>query len=219
MSDPASDGAPVQLPLVDTSGAHSVEGFQDRPAQAKAPRAYGKLQLVLGPLGPRLRGHAQRQGTAMAVLVRRAILRFLDAEGVEGGLSVDREPFEHSASNVHFHLNLPAACSAELTARARAADMTRGEFVWWLLKGISPVALPPDHEAAVQALRASTDRIAALSTDISEFLRILSRSTTAKAELAPYRDSIHGLDGAVREHLKVASVLIQELKPYRRARW
>jgi hypothetical protein len=81
------------------------------------------------------------------------------------------------------------------------------------------VALPPDHEAAVQALRASTDRIAALSTDISEFLRILSRSTTAKAELAPYRDSILALDGAVREHLKVASVLIQELKPYRRARW
>jgi hypothetical protein len=219
MSHPASDRAPVQLPLVDTSGAHSVEGFQARPAPAKAPRAYGKLQLVLGPLGPRLRGHAQRQGTAMAVLVRRAILRFLDAEGVEGGLSVDREPFEHSARNVHFHLNLPASCAAELAARARAADMTRGEFVWWLLKGISPPALPPDHAEAVMALRTSTDRIAALSTDIGEFLRILSRSTTAKAELAPYRDSILGLDGAVREHLKVASVLIQELKPYRRARW
>lgn len=217
MSDPASDRAPVQLPLVDTSGALSVEGLQARPAPAKAPRAYGKLQLVLGPLGPRLRGHAQRQGTAMAVLVRRAILRFLDTEGVEGGLSVDPEPFEHSARNVHFHLNLPASCAAELTARARAADMTRGEFVWWLLKGISPPALPPDHAEAVMALRTSTDRIAALSTDISEFLRLLGRA--AREELMPYQTSVRGLDKTVREHLKVASVLIAELKPYRRARW
>jgi hypothetical protein len=219
MKESAREAVPEQLALTDYSSAISVDGFEVRPRPAKPPRAHDKLQFILGPLGPRLRGHAERQGIAMAVLVRRAILRLLDADGAPGSLPVDREPFEHSASNVHFHLNLPAACSAELTARARAADMTRGEFVWWLLKGISPVALPPDHEAAVQALRASTDRIAALSTDISEFLRILSRSTTAKAELAPYRDSILGLDGAVREHLKVASVLIQELKPYRRARW
>ena len=178
-----------------------------------------KLQFVLGSLGPRLRAEARRQRTTMADLVRRATLKMLD--DIQGRLDagVAAQPFEHSSRNVHFHLHMPPAFASELTERARAAFMTRGEFVWSLLKGISPAALPPDHAAAVQALRSSTDHLAALSTDLSEMLRLLVRQAPTWESLAPHQANVRALDQDVRNHLKTASVLIAELKPYRRPRW
>jgi hypothetical protein len=220
MEPAAGTWEPRQLVLMDASTAHPIEGFGvPLRKPRKTPRTIYKLQLNLGLMGPRLRAYAERQKTSMAAVMRRATQRMLDAEGVPGETAAEAEPFEHSARNVHFHLNLPAACAAELTARARAADMTRGEFVWSLLRGISPAALPPDHGAAVQALMRSTDCIAAMSTDVGEFLRLLSRGAATQPQVEPYRASIRSLDQVVREHLKVASVLIDELRPYRRARW
>ena len=178
-----------------------------------------KLQFVLGSLGPRLRSEARRQRTTMSDLVRRATLKVLDEIQGRRDAGVATQPFEHSARNVHFHLHMPPAFASELTERARAAFMTRGEFVWSLLKGISPAALPPDHAQAVQALRSSTDRLAALSTDLSELLRLLAKQTPAQQSLASHQANVRSLDQDVRDHLKSASVLIAELKPYRRPRW
>lgn len=194
------------------------EAAPARPPKPGAMEGH-KLQFVLGTLGPRLRAEAQRQQTTMADIVRRATSKMLDE--VQGLLDagVDVQPFEHSGRNVHFHLHMPPAFAAELTGRARAAFMTRGEFVWSLLKGISPAALPPDHAAAVQALRSSTDRLAALSTDLGELRRFLVDQTATLESLAPCQANVRLLEKEVRQHLKTASVLIAELKPYRRPRW
>lgn len=220
MDKSSSGREPEQLVLQDWVTALPLEGLEV-PAQEPRQRVTEgfKLQFNLGPLGPRLREHAARMGTSMAVLVRRATLKMLDDERVPTVDGLVRPPFEHSARNVHFHLNLPEACWRELTDRARAADMTRGEFVWSLLKGLSPPAVPADHKAAVLALRESTDRLATLSTDLSEFLRVLKSVAATKEALEPYRASIRSLGDSVREHMRVASVLIAELKPFRRARW
>lgn len=220
MDKSSSTREPEQLVLLDSLTALPLAGLESPvPKSEKRTDECDRLTLNLGPLGPRLRAHARRLGTAMSVLVRRATLKMLDDADVPAAAVSGCKPFEHSMRNLHFHLNLPAACLAELTARARAADMTRGEFVWSLLKGISPPALPPDHLAAVQALRVSTDRLAMLATDLSEFLRLLTRAAATNADLAPYQASIRTLNKSVGEHLKAASVLIAELKPYRRARW
>lgn len=220
MDKPSSTREPEQLVLLDSLTALPLQGLESPPPQPeKRTDECDRLTLNLGPLGTRLRAHARRQGTSMSVLVRRATLKMLDDDEVPAAAATAGQPFEHSMRNLHFHLNLPAACLAELTARARAADMTRGEFVWSLLKGISPAALPSDHLAAVQALRVSTDRLAIMATDLSEFLRLLTRAAATNADLAPYQASIADLNRSVGDHLKVASVLIAELKPYRRARW
>lgn len=211
---------PEQLVLLDSLTALPLEGLEAPTHQPrKRPNDGFKLQFNLGSLGPQLREHAAQLGTPMAILVRRATLKMLEDDRGPAARGSAGQPFEHSARNVHFHLNLPAACSQELTTRARAADMTRGEFVWSLLKGLSPPALPADHKAAVQALRDSTDHLAAMSTDLSEFLRLLTRTVATNEALGPYHASIRSLSESVREHMKVASVLIAELKPYRRARW
>ncbi len=220
MDKSSSGREPEQLMLLDRVTALPLEGLQV-PARNPRKRANEglKLQFHLGPLGTRLREHAARRGVSMAALVRRATLKLLDEEQGPTADGQVLQPFEHSARNVHFHLNLPEACSRELTDRARAADMTRGEFVWSLLKGLSPPAVPADHKAAVLALRESTDRLALLSTDLSELLRLLTSAAATKEALNPYRDSIRSLGESVREHMRVASVLIAELKPFRRARW
>lgn len=219
MDKVSSHREPEQLVLWKTSETLPVGGSE--PAQEPKCSAIEchKLQFVLGSLGPRLRAETRRQRTTMADLVRRATLKMLDDIQGPPEAGVAAQPFEHSARNVHFHLHMPPAFASELTERARAAFMTRGEFVWSLLKGISPAALPPDHAAAVQALRNSTDRLAALSTDLSEFLRLLVRTTSTRESLAPYQATLRSLDQEVRNHLKTASILIAELKPYRRPRW
>jgi len=220
MDKSSSTQEPEQLVLLDALTALPLEGLQSAPPKSeKRTNGCNRLMLNLGLIGPRLRAHAQLLKTSMSVLVRRATLKMLDDDLVPNAAATGEQPFEHSMRNLHFHLNLPAACLAELTGRARAADMTRGEFVWSLLKGISPAALPPDHAAAVQALRVSTDCLAMMATDLSEFLRLLTRAAATNADLAPYQASIGSLNKSVGEHLKVASVLIAELKPYRRARW
>jgi len=220
MDQSSTDQEPEQITLFDASTERPIEGLEVPPHKPKkSPSICYKFALNLGSLGPRLRAHAERQRISMSALMRRATLRMLDEEQAPRGASIAPPPFEHSARNVHFHLLLPPAYAAELTARARAAVMTRGEFVWSLLKGISPPALPPDHAVAVQALRASTDRIAAMSTDLSAFLRLITKAAATKAELEPYRANLRSLDTAVRDHLKVASVLIDELRPNRRVRW
>lgn len=211
---------PEQLLLRDETTALPVNGLEPRRRASRSPaRVCDKLQLNLGFLGSRLRAYSVRQQTTMAAVVRRAVLKWLDDELGPAAAGPSGEPFEHSAHNVHFHLNLPAAYAAELTARARAADMTRGEFVWSLLKGLHPPPLPEDHAASIQALRTSTDRVATISTDLGAYLRLLSEAWTKREDLEPYLDSLSSLQGEVREHLKQASVLIKELKPYRRARW
>ncbi|MCE4555460.1 hypothetical protein [Pelomonas cellulosilytica] len=210
---------PEQLVLRDAATAQLLKGLEMPAARRKKfSNDPLKLQFHLGPIGPRLREHAARSGTSMAALVRRATLRMLDEQVPTVGSAV-APPFEQSARNVRFRLYLPAACWQELTARTRAADMTRGEFVLSLLKGLSPPPLAADHKAAVQALRDSTDRLAAMSTDLGEFLRLLKRTTDTDESLAPYRESIGSLAAVVMEHMRAASVLIAELKPYRRARW
>lgn len=219
MDKVASSSEPEQLTLWEVPPTLPIGGSGAAGAPQPGAMKGQKLQFVLGSLGPRLRAQAQRQQTTMADLVRRATLKMLDDVQGRQDAGVDAQLFEHSARNVHFHVHMPPAFAAELTERARAAFMTRGEFVWCLLKGISPAALPPDHATAVLALRTSTDRLATLSTDLSELLRLLARQTPTPESLASHEANVRSLDQDVRNHLKTASVLIAELKPYRRPRW
>lgn len=77
---------------------------------------------------------------------------------------------------------------------------------------------PPaaDHGAAVDALRASTDRLATMSTDLNAFVRLLA--TASVAQLEPYRASITSLSKDIHLHLASAAALISELRRTRRGR-
>ena len=82
-----------------------------------------------------------------------------------------------------------------------------------LLDGTPRVPPPPDHAQAIAALARSTDQLAAISTDLNAFMRLVGR--VPRSELERYRAGILTLADDVRRHLAVAASFIAELKPAR----
>jgi hypothetical protein len=187
---------------------------------AIAPRKPGRgnardrVSVDLRGLGDRLRAQAQRQQTTPAALTRRAVRLLLNHQ-LGGEQPAIAEPVQHPARGIEkVTLRVSGAHATSLTTRARAADMSQGDYVASLLDGVAPAAMPADHASAVKALMASTDRVAAMSADLNAFLRILGRASVPQLE--PYRASITSLTKDVRQHLAVAAALVAELRPARR---
>jgi hypothetical protein len=189
---------------------------------ASAPRKPGRgnardrVSVDLRGLGNRLRAQAQRQRTTPAALTRRAVLLLLNDHPTGGEPAITVPVDAATRGVVKVTLRVSGAHAASLTSRARAADMSQGDYVSSLLDGMVPAAMPADHASTVTALMASTDRVAALSADLYAFLRVLGRASVPQLE--PYRASITSLTKDVRQHLAVAAALVAELRPARRPR-
>jgi len=149
-----------------------------------------------------------------ATLVRRAVKSMLDEECKSAGQIGIARATAISGRIVKVTVRMDAAQAASLADRARAADLAQGDYLVALLEGMPPAALAPDHAAAVAALVASTDRLAALSTDLTVFMRLLGRASVAQLE--PYRASVASLAKDVRQHLATSATLVAELRPARR---
>ncbi|MCE4538525.1 hypothetical protein LXT12_14830 [Pelomonas sp. P7] len=113
-------------------------------------------------------------------------------------------------------LRMSPVYAAMLARQARAADVAQGQYVCTLLDGAPAPPLCADHSASVSALRASTDRVAAMSADLNAFLRLLGH--VPAGELAGYRAGLKSLASDMRAHLAKASALIADLAPTRRPR-
>jgi len=111
-------------------------------------------------------------------------------------------------------LRMSAVHAATLARRARAADVAQGQYVGTMLDGVPVPPLPADHSASVAALRASTDRVAAMSADLNAFLRLLD--SVPASQLEGYRAGLRSLASDMRAHLAKASALIADLAPSRR---
>lgn len=117
---------------------------------------------------------------------------------------------------VKLTLRVSAAHAAALAMRARQADSSQGAYVAGLLDGMPPSPVPPDRAEAIAALVASTDQLAALSTDISALARLLRQANAPAA--ARYRQRIDDLFVEVRAHLKQAADLFRGAIPVRQRR-
>jgi hypothetical protein len=191
----------------------SLASARSKPGRGNAR---DRVCVDLRGLGDRLRAQAQRQHTTPAALTRRAVLLLLD-DRPSGEDPAVATPVDAPARGVvKVTLRVTGADAASLAKRARAADMSQGDYVSSLLDGVAPAATPADHASAVRALMASTDRVAALSADLNAFLRVLSRASVPQLE--PYRASITSLTQDVRQHLANAAALVAALRPARRPR-
>ncbi len=171
--------------------------------------ARDRVTIDLRGLGPRLQAQAARQQMTAAALVRRAVVRMLDAATASADDSPpagakDRTPV------IKVTLRLPVPHAVLLASRARRADVSQGHYVAGLIDGAPPPPQAPDHTRALAALTTSTDRLAVLSADLNAFQRLVGRVPTR--ELEPYRASIEALNDDVRVHLAVASALVAALR-------
>lgn len=186
------------------------EGGQ--PAVGQGGMGRDRVTVDLRGLRARLEARAAMQGIKSAALVRRALVLMLDDCG-SAHERVARPGTSSSGRVVKVTLRLPAEHAAMLAHRARAAEVAQGRYVCALLNGMPAPPIAPDRSASVAALRASTDRVAALSADLNALLRHLGR--VPSQELEGCRAGLTALVADVRSHLARASSLVSDLTPAR----
>ena len=176
-----------------------------------------RVTIDLRGLGAAVHLRAAAERTTVAALARRAITAILDAPGSQDELfsavaaAAPRVPPD--GLPVKVTVRMSATYAVTLATRAHCADVSQGAYVAGLLDNAPPPPQPKDHRVAIGALLTSTDQLAALSTDLNAFMRLLGRSNPAALE--PYRASVMSLNKDVQGHLAAASRLMSELKPPR----
>lgn len=172
-----------------------------------ARRARERVTVDLRGVGPRLQAQAAASGRTMASVVRAAVLTLLDAEG---GLHEPDRAFELiDAHVVKVTVRLGAAHAVRLALAARRVGVSQGTYVAGLLDGTPPLTRAADHDTAVAALTDSTQKMAAMSSDIHALIRFVSRGSMAEAE--KYHASFTSLSGDLRTHLEIASRVLAGL--------
>jgi hypothetical protein len=172
-----------------------------------------RVTVDLRGLGEQLHVLATTQGTSSAALVRTSLRALLDNSHSGDAHEIDIGYRAPIGKVVKVTLRLPAAHAFLLARRARAADVSQGDYVVGLLDGAPCVPPSPDHAQAIAALARSTDQLAVISTDLNAFMRLVGR--VPRSELERYRAGILTLADDVRRHLAVAASSIAELKPAR----
>ena len=151
-----------------------------------------------------------------AALVRQAVLAYLTPKS--GDQDPDQKPLTmvRDKQLVKVTLRLPSGHVALMSYQARRADVSQSIYVTALIEGAPS---PTNHTQTVAALRASSDKLAVISTDLSAFLRVMyTVKPGAQQELERYRAGIKTLNQDIRQHLTVAAQLVAELRPTRRPR-
>ena len=172
-----------------------------------------RVTVDLRGLGERLHACAAARGISSAALVRQSLAPLLHGTPESGDASPVGAAPAHGVALVKVTLRLPAGHAVLLARQARAAEVSQGAYVAGLLDGAPRGPRAPDHAQAIATLARSTDRLAALSTDLNSFMRLLGR--LPGSELAHYRAGLWTLVDDVRQHLGVAAALVAELKPAR----
>lgn len=185
------------------------------PARARV-HCRDRVSVDLRGLRARLERRAAHQQITTAALVRRAVARLFDDDPDNDSAELGGTRSVSAGGVVKVTLRLSPVHAVLLARRARAADVSQGRYVCTLLDGMPALLRPADHSTAVTALRASTDRVAAMSADLNAFLRLLKLGPNQQME--NYRAGLMSLVDHMRAHLATASALIAELAPSRAKR-
>ena len=109
---------------------------------------------------------------------------------------------------VKLGIRISADLAALLTARARECGLSQTAYLARLIAG-SPA---PSLDVVV-TLGSSADRLATVSADLNELIRVLRRDASSSGPLI--EQLLKPLTDDVREHLRLASRVVAELRPAR----
>jgi hypothetical protein len=171
-----------------------------------------RVTIDLRGIGPLLHAHAVAHEKTTAALVRVAVLAMLDAQATTPALPRGAELPEERAVKVT--LRLDASYAARLKSRARRAEVSQGTYVAGLLDGIPASPRSTDHGDAIAALVDSTQKVAAMSSDIHAFVRLVRNVKADEAQ--KYLAGLMSLSKDMRLHLETASRLMVGLSSRQR---
>lgn len=165
-----------------------------------------RVTVDLRGIGEAVRGAARARGTTVAALARQALLGALDASPAA---VIDANASADPRSTVKLTLRLSSGDAEPLVLSARSLGLSYGAYVAGLVRG-APLPKPAaDRTADRAALLTSSDQLAALSTDLNAFMRLLRQ--VKSAEIEAYRHRIASVDTDIRRHLGLASSFMSKL--------
>ena len=164
-----------------------------------------RVTVDLRGLGPAVKSAAAARNLTLAAFARAAIV-----ESLKGAA----DPSDSSSWNraddgqpVKLTLTLPLRQASWLVERARASGVSYGAYLASLIDG---EPFPGGLADAVSALMASTDQLAAVSTDFQAFLGLIHQGRSAEA--ARYREAVVWHFGEIQKHMKLTSALAAEVR-------
>ena len=165
-----------------------------------------RVTVDLRGLAPAVKAHASARNMTLAAFARAAMVDALKQAEVDpfhllsGGGPEDGQP-------VKLTLSLPLRQASWLVEHARAAGLSYGTYLASVIDG---TPAPGGLGDAVRALTASTAQLAALSTDLNDFMRLLRHGKSAEAE--KYRQRVMLLVDEVRQHMRLDAALSAEVR-------
>jgi len=164
-----------------------------------------RVTIDLRGLGPAVKAAAAARNLTLAAFARAAIL---EAIGHTDDQSLSLGPVGPADGQpVKLTLTLPLRQASWLVEHARASGVSYGTYLASLIDG---APYPGSLAEAVGALMASTDQMAAYSTDFQNFLGLIRDGRSAEAER--YREAVIWLFDKVRKHVKLTSALAAEVR-------
>jgi len=167
-----------------------------------------RVTIDLRGIGGAVRAADAERGMSVARLARDALVGGLDPSNpVATAQGSDRQTPDRSIAKLM--LRLPRPHAEALILNAGSLGLSYGEYVARLVAG-SPLPQPAQERRADRlALLASTDQLAALSSDLNALVALLRQGNVAQAQA--YRHRLEGADAEIHHHLDRASALIAGL--------
>lgn len=168
--------------------------------------ARDRVTVDLRGLALAVKAHALARNMTLAAFARAAMVEALKQADIDPfhlllGESVD------DGRPVKLTLSVPLRQAIWLVEHARAAGLSYGTYLASVIDG---TPAPGGLGEAVRALTASTGQLAALSTDLNDFVRLLRQGTSAEAE--KYRQRVSSLFDEVRQHMRLDAALAAEVR-------
>lgn len=169
-------------------------------------RKAARFTFDLRGLEGRLQALADERGTSMARIVREAVMTQMhDLPVATRDRAIPRER-EVAGARTKVRVRFTQAQALMLTTRARAAALSKGDYLASLMEGSSP---PADPALLIRNLMSVADRLATFSADLSRIARLSGGANSS--ELQGLHLVLQAMHQEIRGDMVVVSETLQRL--------
>ncbi|MEO5685890.1 MAG: hypothetical protein ABIR54_00890 [Burkholderiaceae bacterium] len=175
------------------------------------PSSRDRISVDLQGLKAALCDRAQAVGMLPSALVRKAVADALGEPFASAILGTPYARRDQSMGRARLSLRMTRPQAAAVIEAAYRAGMSPGDYVANLVAGVPVLAGGGRRAEHVAALIASCAEMSSLSRNVYQLNSLLRGGSSRAAQ--EYRMMLDTLANDVREHLRLASAVLAELRP------
>ena len=176
------------------------------------PSAHDFVTVNMRGFKAALVARARAERVSVSLLVRSAVAGHL---GLSAGADQRQVAEPISDAMVKLSIRLTQAEARHLAAGARTAGLSRGAYLAGLIADVPVLTTGASRIDHLAALIASSAELSTLSRNVHQLTSLLRQHDVTPARR--YRVMLDSLTGDVRRHLMLASRVLADLQPSRRA--